>query len=584
VLPWLLSAPDLAGLRRRAIRLSSYVDSQVNVDPDDLATTLAAGPDHGEHRGAVLAGDLAGYREGLAALAAGRGGPAVIARRAAADRRVAFLFSGEGAQRLGMGRQLYEAFEPFASAFDEVAESLDRHSNWSVRDLVFASGGASNAELLRRSLYTQDALFAVQLALFRLLEAWGLRPDFVMGHSIGEMAAATVSGVFTLEDAAMLMAARVRAINRVPAGGAMVAVQVSEAEAMALLAGRSDRVAVAVVNGPSSVVLSGAAADVREIAAQVVADGRKIKELPVTHAFHSPDMDGALEHFGESIARLRYAPPAIPIVSNLTGRPVSAEEVCGPAYWVRQVREPSRFYDCVRWLSNEGVDTFVEIGADGVLAAMTGSCLAEPAAGTALVVPTLRGDRDEVESVLRTMAELHAHGVAVDWSAVFAGRGGRPMELPEDEPVDLPEADTDEADPALIDRVRAATGLRLRHILLEVVVAEAAAALGHPLRNADAQRSFVELGFTSLAAVEFIRGINTATGLRVPTPAVFDHPGLRSFAEWLGHELRREPISSIVDDRGADAASAQRAALVDELAALTDEEIFARIDNYLCVQ
>ncbi|WP_455771017.1 SDR family NAD(P)-dependent oxidoreductase, partial [Streptomyces erythrochromogenes] len=405
-----VSAATAGALRAQAGQLMEHVGSTEGIRPADLGYSLATTRAALEHRAVFTAADRDRLLAGLGAVASGE---TVAAVATAAP--LAFLFTGQGSQRLGMGRELYARFPVFAAAFDAVCAELDVP----VREVVWGE----DADELNRTVFAQAALFAVEVALFRLVESWGVTPDFVAGHSIGEVAAAHVAGVFTLADACALVAARGRLMDALPEGGAMLAVQATEEEVLPLL---GESVSIAAVNGPSAVVVSGAVEEVEAIGARFETQGRKATPLRVSHAFHSPLMDPMLDAFRTVLGGLSFSKPSIPVVSNLTGELAESERLCTPEYWVSHVREAVRFADGIRTLADLGVTRYLELGPDGVLTAMA----QESAADGAALVPVLRRNTSEESAVRQAVARLHAHGAKVDWPAFYTGTGARRIDLP----------------------------------------------------------------------------------------------------------------------------------------------------------
>ncbi|MGC4790541.1 type I polyketide synthase [Micromonospora sp. DT178] len=431
LVPVLVSARDADSLAAQATRWADWLDDRPELRLTDVGWSSARTRASLEHRAVLLAADRADLTAGLRALAAGGDAPGLVAGAGPRGGKLAFLFSGQGAQRSGMGRELAAAFPVFGRALAEACAELDRHLPRPLTPVLFAPEGDEAAALLNQTLYTQAGLFAVEVALFRLLESWGIVPDVLLGHSIGELSAAHAAGVLSLPDAAALVAARGRLMQALPAGGAMLAVQLPADAVRAALHGVEDRVAVAAVNGPTAVVVSGAADAVEELERRWADQGVRTRPLRVSHAFHSPLMEPMLAEFAAVVRGLELHPPALPIVSNLTGEVADPDEIRTADYWVRHVREAVRFADGVDQLRALGVRTFLEVGPSGVLTALARDVLtAAGADDDTAAVALLRRDRPEPASALTALAELHVGGVEVGWAELFAGAGAARVPLP----------------------------------------------------------------------------------------------------------------------------------------------------------
>ncbi|MGW7725472.1 SDR family NAD(P)-dependent oxidoreductase [Streptomyces canus] len=414
IAPWLVSGSDEAGLRAHARELAAALaDVEGDADALDVAYSLATTRTPLQRRAAVLAADAGGLLAGIRELADGADGSALRKGTARGTSKVALLCAGQGTQRTGMGQELAAAFPAFAKAFTELCDAFTPFLDLPLREVI----DDPDSDLLHRTDCAQPALFAYEVALHTLLADCGVRPDFLVGHSIGELAAAHIAGVFSRSDAVRLVAARGRLMAGLPTGGAMFAVRAPLTDVVK----RLDEVpgapvAVAAVNGPESVVLSGAEDAVSALAARL---GRTATRLQVSHAFHSPLLDPMLEEFRRVAESVTYHRPSLPVVSTLTGRP-EPDAIRTPDYWVRQARETVRFADAVRWLARAGVTAYVEAGPSAALSAAAEECV-EPGSGALFTV----GAETAV-----ALAELHVHGVPVDWRAVYAGTGARRRPLP----------------------------------------------------------------------------------------------------------------------------------------------------------
>ncbi|OBH79451.1 polyketide synthase [Mycobacterium mantenii] len=419
VIPWVVSARSPEALAGQAQRLLDRLNADAGVRAVDVGWSLATTRAAFEHRAVLIGADREALTAGLAGLVSGRSDPAVVVGRTRSAGKRVFVFPGQGSQTLGMGAGLYERFPVFARAFDEALAAVDAHSRLPLREVMWGT----EAESLQSTEFAQPALFVLEIALAALWQSFGVTPDVVIGHSVGEIAAACVAGALSLPDAARLVVARGRLMAGLPAGGVMVAVTATEAEVAPLLNGA---VSIAAVNGPQSLVLSGERAAVGAVADRLAAGGARVHSLAVSHAFHSPLMEPMLDDFAAVAAEVSAGEPRIALVSNLTG------QLAGPAYgtaayWVDHVRKPVRFVDGVRLAESLGAGMFLEVGPGAALTSAVEQSLTTDRASS---VVTMAKGRPEVDSLLRAAGQLFTTGADVRWAAAFADSDARRVELP----------------------------------------------------------------------------------------------------------------------------------------------------------
>ncbi|WP_225849149.1 type I polyketide synthase [Streptomyces sp. HPF1205] len=427
-----LSARSTTALNALARRYAAALREDPALSLADVCLTSHVGRSRLPTGVAVAASGTAELADALDAFADGRREDRTVTANLAlhTQRKVAWLFTGQGSQYPRMG-ELLRAEPAYAAAIEEVAGHLDPLLDRPLADLLAlppsdpAEPGDPSSPL-HRTGYTQPALFAVEYALARLWQSWGVVPAALMGHSVGEIVAATVAGVMDLADACRLIAARGRLMQALPDGGVMATVVCDEARALEAIAGHRATVAVAAVNGPADTVISGPAADVAAITAALEKDGIKHRLLTVSHAFHSPLMDPALDDLRAVARTITYRAPRIPLISNVTGKAVSPGEI-DAEYWVRHAAGTVRFADGIRTLYDDSFRTFLEIGPQPVLSGLGSRGLDDAACR---FVPALRRGLDDRQSVATALGALHLRGATVDWAAYHEGDGARRVPLP----------------------------------------------------------------------------------------------------------------------------------------------------------
>ena len=424
VLPWVLSARGPEALRDQAAALAERVTGQPELSPADIGWSLATTRAVLDHRAVVIADDNARFIEGLHALAAGTDHPAVVAPGVAdpgVSGRTVWLFSGQGSQRPGMGAELHARFPVYAAAFDEVCNLLNPHLEHPLQDVVFGN----DTDLIHHTTYAQTGLFALQIALVRLLDSMGVTPDTVIGHSVGEIAAAHVAGVLSLPDACRLVAARATLMGSLPTGtGAMTAIEATPEELAADLAEHDGQVSIAALNTPTSTVISGPTEPVEAITAIWRERGRRTKALTVSHAFHSAHMDPILSEFTAAISGLTFHQPRIPLISNLTGEAADAN-ITTPDYWAQHIRRPVRFHPAVA-LASADAGIFLEIGPGAALTSAAQHTL-DTTDSAAISLSTLAGKQPDAQALAHALARLHTH-TPVDWTPWLPA--GNTVDLP----------------------------------------------------------------------------------------------------------------------------------------------------------
>ncbi|WP_392535313.1 SDR family NAD(P)-dependent oxidoreductase [Nostoc sp. C117] len=421
-----LRAKSQTALRSLASRYAAAVKSHPDISIADVCFTANIGRANFAYRLAVVASSPQQLSADLQTFAdVGEVSNILSDRAPQKTPQVVFLFTGQGSQYVGMGRQLYETQPTFRQTLNQCDEILRPYLEKSLLEVLYPQ--TNDPTLLDRTAYTQPALFAIEYALAQLWQSWGIVPDVVMGHSVGEYVAACVAGVFSLADGLKLMQQRGQLVQELPPDGNMAVVFASEERVAAAIAPFGKKVSIAAVNTPENTVISGDRQAIQTLLQQLESFGISAKSLAISHAFHSPLMEPILDKFEEIAAKVEYSLPQIPVISNVTGKLVSGEELTKHSYWRNHLREPVKFYSGMQTLNESGYKLFVEIGPSPILLGMGRKCLPD---STGDWLPSLRKEQDDWQQLLQSLATLYVRGVVVDWSGFDRDYSRYRLQLP----------------------------------------------------------------------------------------------------------------------------------------------------------
>ncbi|MDB1086972.1 type I polyketide synthase [Streptomyces sp. ACA25] len=547
--PWVLSGRNAAALQRQAARLREFAAADPVADIADIGWSLVSSRSRFEHRAVVLGRGREELLSGLSSLAGGADSAGVVRGVAGDLGGTVFMFPGQGSQWVGMGRQLYDTFPVFARSLDECAAAMADWVDWSLLDVV---RGVEGAPTLDRVDVVQPALFSVMVSMAALWRSWGVEPAAVVGHSQGEIAAAHVCGALSLRDAAGVVALRSKALVDLIGHGGMASVAESADIVAERIAPWNDRVSIAVVNGPRSVVVSGEPDALDEFVEKMKAEGAQARRISVDYASHSPQVARVRDQVIGPLSHVSPKASTLPFYSTLYGKVMDTTKLNGE-YWYSNLREKVLFASCVQRLDDDGFRVFIEMSPHPVLTVPVHEMVEE--VDDALVLSSSRRDQSEVEALVGSLAQLHVRGGAVDWDAVFGAR--RRVDLPtyafqrerywlnssptavsaDMPPTELP-AGGDDLVP-LPDRLSALSGDDAKALVLDHVLEKVAVVLGHrSAETIDPDQEFKDIGFDSLLSVELSKRLAASTGLKLRANLVLRHPSPRRIA---GHIMSSMP-------------------------------------------
>ncbi|MCB9147707.1 MAG: acyltransferase domain-containing protein [Caldilineaceae bacterium] len=565
-----MSAKSKEALVAMVQQYASFL-SESDASLADICYTAHIGRRHFDHRLALAAATHQEVQEQLAAYQAGNVQPGIAQGRVLANQRtpkIAFLFTGQGSQYVQMGRELYETQPIFREALERCAQILQPRLDRPLLDLLYPDPESSitNMPEIDQTAYTQPALFALEYALVQMWRAWGIEPDMVMGHSVGEYVAACVAGVFSLEDGLKLIAERSRLMQALPQNGKMVSVLANREQVEPLL--DKQRLSIAAINGPQSVVIAGESTAMQDLLTELANQGIRYRPLSVSHAFHSPLMEPMLEEFAKAARGIRYREPEIPLVSNLTGA-VVADEIASPDYWVRHVREAVRFADGMATLDDNKIDIFLEIGPKPILLSLGRMCLLND---SSLWLPSLHPDKTWSQ-LLASLGELYVRGVEIDWNSFdqphtearrkvvlptypfqrerhwVESVPTRPSPLLQAGAVNAATSFSQSIKPgneqppsgaqkseSFAERLRTASS-RERSQLMHTHLNEHVSIVLGLSKAPDPQQGFIEMGIDSLLSTELFQRIQKSLELELPITVFFEYPTIATLSAYLLQEF-----------------------------------------------
>ncbi|MFI9721763.1 type I polyketide synthase [Streptomyces sp. NPDC052396] len=553
LVPWVLSGKNTAALERQAGKLRDFATADPGVDVADAAWSLVSSRSRFEHRAVVLGRSRDELLNGLGSLTDGAESAAVVRGVAGNLGGVVFMFPGQGSQWVGMGRQLYDTFPVFAQTLDECAAALAEWVDWSLLDVV---RGVEGAPTLDRVDVVQPALFSVMVSMAALWRSWGVNPAAVVGHSQGEIAAACVCGALSLRDATKIVALRSKALVDLIGHGGMASVTESADVVAERLTPWNDRVSIAVVNGPRSVVVSGEPDALDEFIEKMKAEGAQARRISVDYASHSHQVTRVRDQVTGPLSDVSPKTSTLPFYSTLYGKVIDTAELNGD-YWYNNLREKVLFESSVRRLADDGFRVFIEMSPHPVLTVPVQEMVED--VDDAVVLSSSRRDRGEVEAVVGSLAQLHVRGGSVDWDTLLGKR--RRVDLPTyafqrtrywlnsshtavaaEVPAAEPPADDDQP-VALSDRVSTLPDGDAEALVLDHVLEKVAAVLGHSSgESIDPDQEFKDMGFDSMLSVELSKRLAASTGLKLRANLVLRNPSPRLVAGHIRSSMaKRDP-------------------------------------------